>query len=516
MCIRFLLFAFMLQPISSVFGQCGIQKVYVLEESGEAYYPSRFLEHDGEYYWSLFVHNLEYPITRNRVLRFNADLDMVWSIETKDVAGALSGVFLFSPDDLIIHDSMGYVLANTRDSISLESGVLTNVINLNNGTLDTTFRTDINVGTNDVHVSNYGAVLCSDTSGFVFSATYKLDTNYLLVMKHNFQGQVQWMMTYPITTQGNLGEYKPAIAMPDGGYLFTMSSGFIGDKTDHLLRIDSVGNLLAHQSGPFQEVAVDIDHHPNGNLVYMSQPTPGSSNDIAAMRFTMLTNDLDTIWSRAYSTFEFPYIFAYGAGNGRNLSLAPDGRILMAGETTTTLHLVCYSPNGEHQWSRLLHLLDSEKPGGPISQTFFCEAIWTSDGCILVSGIYKIVSNEFQYRPFLLQLDSMGCLEPGCEETIILNTDQAPETLAENCWQISPNPSVGHVRLWLDRDCTLASVVDQVVVTDMLGREVWRHMFSPGVVSQEIVLPASATGVLYLRIQAGPVILGQKMILRTE
>ena len=500
------------------YSQCGEYTIYTLEEKNEVYFTTRIREFNDYYYWNLFGNpQFKYPVTQNRLLKIDQDLNLIWATILKDVPGSMSGSLVFFPGDFLLKGNKALVLSDTRDSLSWQRSFLANQVDLASGHLDTTYAFDLGLDVLDIYDGIYNAILATDSSAYLYTGEYILqDTTYLVVMKADFTGAKHWVKSIPMPTPGYFYSHQPGIALPGGQYLIVVNANkVIG--VDYLVRIDSTGELLEMITGPFVEEGIDLALHPNGNIVYFSKPNPYViSNKVAGMRLTMLSPDLDTLWSHTYHTFEYPYNFAYGAGEGKNISIAPDGRILMVGESGHTLHLVCYSPEGELLWTRVVHLSPEKDINGAQVLTEFGQAIWTSDGCILASGIYHGGFNDFYYRPFLLKLDSLGCLEPGCEENIILSTDQPSETLPDDCWQVYPNPFSGPIHLELDTDCPLADVVDQVVITDMLGREVYRQRFLPGTTNLEIVLPASATGMLSLRIQAGPVILGQRHLIRLE
>lgn len=497
-------------------GQCGQYVIYELEKTGERYQPFRIQEGEGGYYWNLFGEHMNYPHTQNRIIKIDTDLNLLWETTLKDVPGSLSGSLLYFPGDVLLFKEKGFVLSGSRDSLTQLRGFLVNEVNLANGQIDTTYKFDFNVGTEDIYNSIYGGILVPDSSGYLFSGFYQIDTNYLLVMKADFSGAVQWFKTYPISTFGKLFSKKPMITLPKGDYLMLVTFGSLAQQFDYLVRLDSAGQLLSKTSGPFVEEGVDIALHPNGNIVYFSKPPHAiPTTDTTGLRLSMLTPDLDILWTRSYYTFEYPYNLAYGAGFGHNLSIAPDGRILMVGESGSTMHLICYSPDGDLLWTRVVYLLPESGPKGIPILTDFGDAIWTSDGCILASGVYHW-GFEYQHRPFLLKLDSLGCLEPGCDENIILNTNQPSVALEEDCWKVYPNPFQRPIHLTLDPTCPLAAVINQIVVTDILGREVYRQSISSTGSDLEIYLPSLATGMLILRLQAGPVILGQRSILRLE
>ncbi|MBK7939581.1 MAG: hypothetical protein IPJ82_21945 [Lewinellaceae bacterium] len=122
----------------------------------------------------------------------------------------------------------------------------------------------------------------------------------------------------------------------------------------------------------------------------------------------------------------------------RNLSVSPEGKILASGYNGgNNMHLVCLSPEGKLLWKREIALEGEVEAGYHNRQ--FNYAIWTSDGCILVGGYIYGTSpqQEYQAKIFLMKLDSVGCLEPGCNQTIITSTKEEWGNPEKN-WSIAP------------------------------------------------------------------------------
>jgi hypothetical protein len=132
--------------------------------------------------------------------------------------------------------------------------------------------------------------------------------------------------------------------------------------------------------------------------------------------------------------------------------------------------------------------------------TRFGEAVWTSDGGILVNGesygsLPFAVDNS--YKTFLLKLDSVGCLTPGCKDTRITAVADPAQTVEE--LSISPNPTHHQALVaWgspARQDWTLAAY-------DVLGRERGLWSLHQGDSQVEIDAKALDEGIYLIRLTA--------------
>ncbi len=178
---------------------------------------------------------------------------------------------------------------------------------------------------------------------------------------------------------------------------------------------------------------------PNGNLVYLSNERNPPMPEYGGLRLQMLTPEFDTLWSRLFYDTEFPYLFLESAFV-RNLSISPDGKIMALGYNVRNCILLCYDPDGTLLWKREVAL------EGFSEQLKFNFMTWASDGGILLDGyIYGTANAQYYSKIFLLKMDSVGCLVPGCEQTII--TDAKETSPVKDDFDISPNPTQGEIKI---------------------------------------------------------------------
>jgi hypothetical protein len=101
---------------------------------------------------------------------------------------------------------------------------------------------------------------------------------------------------------------------------------------------------------------------------------------------------------------------------------------------------VCFSPEGSLLWEKELYV---DKPELYSYGQELYGAIWTSDGGILVRGYLNldVPGLGFRQKIFLMKLDSVGCLEPGCVSTIITPTEEPQNPAQVALFSLYPNPA---------------------------------------------------------------------------
>lgn len=115
-------------------------------------------------------------------------------------------------------------------------------------------------------------------------------------------------------------------------------------------------------------------------------------------------------------------------------------------------------PNGEIIWERIAQ---SPIKGLSFLNSSVFEAIrQTDDGGYIVTGGFD--TNDNAPKTWLLKIDSLGCLEPGCETgvSVTLGTDVQETSPPTPALRIGPNPGNAHINVALLRGAGYLCVFD--------------------------------------------------------
>jgi hypothetical protein len=157
-------------------------------------------------------------------------------------------------------------------------------------------------------------------------------------------------------------------------------------------------------------------------------------------------------------------------------------------------------PDGTLLWER--YLADVRFPD---DSHFFNDVIEADDGGIVLTGLLRdsfpngepAITNP---NVWLVKLDSLGCLEPGCSRFQVMgatvNTEQIPQP--PNNLRLFPNPTATFTQLQWPPDTELRYPL-QVQVYDLAGRSVLARSF----VQDPVVLQCAAwpPGYYFVKVQ---------------
>jgi hypothetical protein len=509
--------AFMTQCVIAALGYSQTEGFYFyeLENKGEQYEVTNMTPWNEGYFLLLYGQKNPKvaPQTVNRLLRFGANMSMSWIAGITDPFDAFEKFDVPARGLNRVNENF-IVLSATRDtSLNLVSLLVNQIDGFAGMVKKVCVVTD---SMNDIY-SHYAAS-CYDSSSqeiYLISQLQKGDNiSRVHISKLDTQLNVLWQQNYELGLPGIIMRYV-AVISPSGELFLALFNGGLGWGSDYFVRFDSTGNLLGIEPGYYPQVIltpVDLKNHPSGNLVYMCAGLFG--DDEPAFRLVMATPDLDTIWTQSYVDYNVSGSLLKGGGSSGNLSIAPDGRILVHAGLRYQ-HLVCYSPDGELLWRRKISF-DSIVPGTNYRIVSEYGAQWAEDGGIILSGVIGDLTkfDALMYRPYLLKLDSMGCLHPDCGLWMTVPISETyPIRMDDFCWQIWPNPATDRIHLRLDATCPPASAIDQAVLYDIYGGEVYRKYLSGDSEVQILDIGPLPRGMYVLRVQSGPVILGVRTLI---
>lgn len=420
-----------------LFAQSGWFKIHDLGLHVEK--PLTMIENNDNIYILIRGEGDAVPYTRNAVLKLSKHGEIIWLRFFEYPIFTLANFKVHLPKALLVSKDNSIYALSYADNEDLIREFLLNKFNENG---DLIWAKSYGFDGIDVEGQAFGLTLSTDSLGVIMTgrtlAPYP-NQQYAIV-KIDSAGNVQWKKLLPVPAN-SVGEQVPAVQMPDGSIKLAFDNNLLTNYQDYLMSLDSTGSIEYTFSNPFTGRAQDLKWHPNGNLVYLSNERNPPVGAWGGLRIQMLTPEFDTVWSHLFYDTEFPYLFLETA-LVRNLSIAPDGKILALGYNTKNCVLLCYDPNGLLLWKREIALegFDALK---------FNYTIWASDGGILLNGyIYggtDAPGDPYYEKIFLIKLDGVGCLTPGCDQTIITGLEEAGNKLPG--FTIAPNPTSGKFKI---------------------------------------------------------------------
>ena len=489
-------------------------KVYTLELTNEGYDHIDIKEQSGAYYSLIEASNLNIPKMRNKVLKHQPfDLELIWTGQFKDLPGSLSDVLYYPPLDLLaLSDNKLVYVSSSRDAVSEERGTLLNWFDNSTGEVK---RVEKYSHPDDDLWTCFGSILRPDSATLLLPGLLGSENTFLLYCVDT-SGQVLWTKQHELDVFGFLQITLDIKVMPDSSIIVLITSGTTFDKKTYLLRLDSMGNFISFNETPFKGSGQALALHPSGNLVFLCMPDLNSTGPTCTRVVMVDPVSLDSIWSREFWHWEPPYICkGLSTASLQSLSVQENGNILVGVESGRKYFLVEYTAEGIELWRRVIdvkHYIDSLNYSSPI----FGHSIRTSDGGILLGGVFQVKAEnpvDYAYRVFLLKLDSVGCLVPGCDKTIITSTEAEEVRLENGCWKLTPNPAGAWVQVMIDQTCPRAHLVDRVVIYDHLGKIIRIASGQPGQDQYMLDTSLLPSGNYVVQLLAGPVILGAKTLI---
>ena len=450
---------------SGLYSQTNWFKIYDLGLYGEKAWA---IASTNEYIYVLVTGEGEnVPYTRNAVVKLNKQGDVVWVRFMEYPIWTLADLIVHFPEMLVLAKDNSIYALSYADNVELLREFLINKFNENG---DLIWAKSYGFDGIEVESQVFGLTLATDSLGLIMTGRNResYPNSKYAIIKIDSAGNEQWKNLFPVPPN-SIGEQVPVVQMPDGAIKIAFDNNLLTGYKDYLMSLDSTGNVQYSFSNPFTGRAHDLKLHPNGNLVYLSNERNPPMGEWGGLRIQMLTPEFDTVWSHLFYDTEFPYLFLE-TGFVRNLSIFPDGRILALGYNVKNCVLLCYNPEGVLLWKREIALEGFD-------QLKFNYASWTTDGCILLDGYIYGGSNApgdpYYEKIFIMKLDSVGCLVPGCEQTIITDTKEINKSKGN--FQISPNPTSGAFKIE-NKKQSLENISDYTIkIYDNFGKLIFQE-----------------------------------------
>lgn len=446
--------------------QTGWYKVYDFDYLSQQ--PWGFKTYNHHIYFSMLYCCDSIDIAdRNKVLKINEQGDVVWSSKVKLPDAAIDYLVYFTHDLIIAKDESVYYLSRSKVGSNNRISSFLNKFDKNGRLI---WMKEYPFEQYDAADSYLGLTLTSDSLGVIFSSKILNQDQYILTSIDS-SGGVNWRSNFSaLTSTFKISHHMPIVRMPDNSIRLAYDNYHSTAAEDYFAKIDSTGNPIAFYTNPLTSKTRDLQLHPNGNLVYLSKEDTWSLTEVGGLRVQMLTPDFDPVWTYTYNDGEFP-----GPLNENcfvhTISIHPDGRILVSGSGgPQNIHLLCFSPEGQLLWKRKLFVIDLEPQFG---FQVIDNAKWDTDGSIWVKGYIRSDFSPQKTKVFLIKLDSLGCMQPGCSSTLLTSpTEEIVVSLKGKCWKLSPNPANTEIVLSAQVGCGGSENLDRITIFDHLGHTI--------------------------------------------
>ncbi|MEO8066607.1 MAG: T9SS type A sorting domain-containing protein [Flavobacteriales bacterium] len=306
-------------------------------------------------------------------------------------------------------------------------------------------------------------------------------------------GQLVWQRTYPDTRLALAVE-----PLEDSSIVMAGSRASGIDNGVWVMRLDSAGNTIWRRDlggSRFAYKNVSALQTQDGSIVatcsYM--PLPGGPNDPQWNYFRKWDINGNVQWSKQYN--EQPETTTY------DLEELGTGDLVACGaESSTPIAnhglLMKLQPDGDLLWLRRYTYYNNTSA---IHTPYDVET--TSDGGFVMAG--RAIQGSSDSLPglsmvWLLKVDSMGCLVPGCGN---IGVEEIALGL-ENALRVYPNPTHGamQVELNLPDDLHVQGAL-QLVVVDALGRQVLAEAVDRTASTVRLDLSGTPAGMYYFHLR---------------
>ncbi len=348
--------------------------------------------------------------------------------------------------------------------------------------------------------SNSGILLKNDSSIFICGVV-TLDTPFFnydnFLLKANMDGDSIWMQTYGTSyTEVNY----TVLSKTDTSLLLYSNKGLtpnvVGEDELWLFETDLEGNMVweGFYGQQYGMVArQDIEVLDNGNIAFSYLGCESTVFcDTQLMNVTLIDPLGEEIWTSTFSPFAGPvgsapssslvaldnggFVVDYNRefwpvvndppilvwldsiGNVTDqhnfqwtdlsyisdMFLSSKGELIVVGNYDHinigygfAAWILAFSQDGDLLWERTV--LDMNFP---LDSYWINAGTETSDGGFILTGTIQGETNDV----WLLKLDSIGCLEPGCEDMQIITSDKEALAQESEClFRVYPNPVRGQV-----------------------------------------------------------------------
>ncbi len=310
-----------------------------------------------------------------------------------------------------------------------------------------------------------GYVICGESSGDAF------------VIKTDAQGNEEWVRTYG----GQWNDYCKSVEPATGGGYYIGGQNTISSNNIQvwITALNDTGGVAWTRTwgGSYHDLSAHVVEMADGHVLASSSLGYGTFGPYRAYLAKLDASDGSFIWQREY-----------GASGDHDIirsahEIAPFGDLISVGYTQVPGvgyfgSLLRTTNTGDSLWMRNYQYHDSIVSNAP---GLFHDVQPTPDGGFVAVGsaLNGPATNPYTQDVWVVKVDSMGCLEPGCH---LITGMETQITNLRDVLKVYPNPvaSGGSVTVTLELPQTFKPQGPlQLTVVDALGRLVSKENFTP-------------------------------------
>jgi hypothetical protein len=331
-----------------------------------------------------------------------------------------------------------------------------------------------------------GYVICGETSS-VGNALQAF------VIKTDAQGSEEWTRTYGGPWNDYCNSVEPRSS---GGYFIGGQKRVTASNPQIWVAAlnDTGGTVWSREwGGQWGDVAAHVEELTDGNILVACGLSYGSNGPYRRYMAKLDASDGSFIWQREYANPEAIGLLRVAK------EITPNGDLIACGLGSIGVehygNLLRTTSTGDSLWLRYYQYSDSQVSN---IRGILYDAVPTPDGGFVAVGmVYP--SAGFSQDIWVVKVDSMGCLEPGCHlitgmETQITNLGEA--------LRVWPNPVARGTPVQVELQLPEGFVVQgqlRLTVTDAAGRLVREEHFTPHT-SQRTLYTSFNSGLYHLHL----------------
>ena len=365
----------------------------------------------------------------------------------------------------------GFIISGAiQDTNSYVSGFL---LKINNNFDCILYKEFLDYDTN--HYAEFQQCKQTYDKGFILAGTktsnvYNAYDQDILIVKTDSMGNEQWRK---VINLGGVEYARNVIQTPDKGYLFgcyTYNENYLsGDGV--IIKLDSLGNTKWTKTlfGPNQDGVPMLALAKDSNIYvatsYAYHTDFMSFSDLKIQTLKLNKNNGNIIWNRQYDTIRtacYPQMIKVDANDN---PIIFGCEFLYNGYNYIGSWILKLKPNGDSVLFRTFHKYNDQYANTNQMSDF----ILADNNSIVITG-YVQQDTSLQYL-WLVKMDSLGCLQPGCNQTGIKEIYSHKGELS-----IFPNPAttqttITYMQLNKESQLQIYNMLGQLVYEEKLGKD---------------------------------------------